>query len=564
MYSHSLVGVPPPEEARRLVAHYDGVAAPRAKEWDGASLPAGHLDAINRLLARMGKSPVSAEDVLVRPVRLTGDQVTANYTKFDTNELPSIARKVPGIPLLVGHDTESLPLGTFYRATVTKDEEGNSWIDTWVFFVNDDEGKAVVERIDKGVYNEASIGWMYEVALCSVCNRDYWSGYPLKFFIANEDANDLSEQHNVCMHVAGETYKVGRSKQLCYMITKGVTPLEGSIVYRGAHPGTRVGGVVRASIEGPADEHVRRYAMASFASIVASERKGKSGWVPPNPLDYALDDSPNWEAPTLRDFTRKLGYDDDVRWEELPDGEQRWIARHFAWAPSPDPGDYTFSDLKLPHHSPGGTLVWGGVRAAAARLPQTEISEADKEKVRRHLERHYREFGKTPPWSQDAAIQEALEGQQEASKPLEVNMDELVATIESLTKEVASLRASIEKLTAERDALVAKLQEAEALALENLSFAEIGKAYLKSLAEEAVKLRVSLEGAEAAEAYEKVVLAWAEDGREDVLLAEVQRLRALKEKLYPAGRVSIEQPVDNDMKTMTAAVGKLSRYRVGK
>ena len=143
-------------------------------------------------------------------------------------------------------------------------------------------------------------------------------------------------------------------------------------------------------------------------------------------------------------------------------------------------------------------------------------------------------------------------------------MDELVANVESLTKEVASLRESLEKLARERDELVAKLKEAEALALEHMSFAEIGRAYLKSLAEEAVKLRVSLEGAEAAEAYEKVVLAWAEDGREDVLLAEVQRLRALKDKLYPAGRLSVEQPVDNDKTAAVSGLVKLSRYRVGR
>src|SRR5690606_26465620 len=88
----------------------------------------------------------------------------------------------------------------------------------------------------------------------------------------------------------------------------------------------------------------------------------------------APEDEP-WGAPDLEDFT-------DKSWDELSDDEKRRIAGHFAWAPEMPPERFT--DLKLPHHRPSdGAVVLRGVIAAAQRLDQTDIPEADKEKVRR-------------------------------------------------------------------------------------------------------------------------------------------------------------------------------------
>jgi HK97 family phage prohead protease len=57
-------------------------------------------------------------------------------------------------------------------------------------------------------------------------------------------------------------------------------------------------------------------------------------------------------------------------------------------------------DFKLPHHKAGGehACVWRGVANGAARLPQTQLPAADMGGVRRHLGRHYEDFGKEPPW----------------------------------------------------------------------------------------------------------------------------------------------------------------------
>ena len=61
-------------------------------------------------------------------------------------------------------------------------------------------------------------------------------------------------------------------------------------------------------------------------------------------------------------------------------------------------GSYT-----LPHHRQSDkAVVFRALAAAAGRLDQTDIPEADKDGVRTHLGRHYREFDETPPWERSA------------------------------------------------------------------------------------------------------------------------------------------------------------------
>jgi ATP-dependent Clp protease protease subunit len=122
--------------------------------------------------------------------------------------------------------------------------------------------------------------------------------------------------------------------------------------------------------------------------------KIKNGVVPDDISTQTAPEDTPWEAPTLSDFT-------DKTWDELTDEEKKNIARHYAWTPKMPPD--RFSDLKLPHHDPHThKVVWRAVANAAARLEQTDIPEADKDKVKKHLGNHYKQFGKTPPWEQDA------------------------------------------------------------------------------------------------------------------------------------------------------------------
>ncbi len=147
-----------------------------------------------------------------------------------------------------------------------------------------------------------------------------------------------------------------------------------------AYPSTSVG--VR-SVKEVFEEHLR-----------SIEKRG----VDPGDVSSKLaPEAEPWEAPSLEDFT-------DEQWGDLSGAEKRRIAKHFAWAATMPPE--TYGDLKFPHHRPSdGAVVWRAVSNAAARLPQANLPNADIDKVRRHLGRHYRQFDRTPPWEEDSARQ---------------------------------------------------------------------------------------------------------------------------------------------------------------
>lgn len=116
----------------------------------------------------------------------------------------------------------------------------------------------------------------------------------------------------------------------------------------------------------------------------------RKGVVPADVSTDTADMDTDWAAPSLAAF----GGDS---WSDLPEDERRHIAGYFAWSRTMPPEVY--GDLKLAHHrASDGKVVWNGVRNAAARLPQTQMPQADMVSVRRHLGRHYHAFGKTPPW----------------------------------------------------------------------------------------------------------------------------------------------------------------------
>lgn len=76
---------------------------------------------------------------------------------------------------------------------------------------------------------------------------------------------------------------------------------------------------------------------------------------------------------------------------------QEMLRRVHAWM-DPDGDPEAKASYKLPHHLPGGEVVWRGVAAAAARMNQLDIPESDMAGVRAHLAAHYRQFDRTPPW----------------------------------------------------------------------------------------------------------------------------------------------------------------------
>jgi len=120
------------------------------------------------------------------------------------------------------------------------------------------------------------------------------------------------------------------------------------------------------------------------------EKDDDKGVIPPDVSRQLTDEDVPWRRPTLTDFT-------DEVWTDLSATEKRRIAGHFAWAEASPPE--AFGGLKLPHHrASDGWVVLRGLFAAAARLDQTQIPNADRAGVRRHLGRHYTDADLTPPW----------------------------------------------------------------------------------------------------------------------------------------------------------------------
>lgn len=204
-----------------------------------SSIPDGHLERINALQAARGKPNLSAEQVLVRPVRLFGNKLTSYFTRIPDQDLRALADQINGEggPVLSAHVTDETPRGTFYAATVVEGDfsaapemgepQQELWLDTWFYVLNDAEGQRLCSLIDGGVINEASIGYWYEQLLCSITGGPYWDS----------------------PYWRGNTYTItdpetgAQTEKLCWVWTTGnVQFAEGSLVYRGAYPGTKVGG----------------------------------------------------------------------------------------------------------------------------------------------------------------------------------------------------------------------------------------------------------------------------------------------------------------------------------
>lgn len=198
------------------------------------NLPDGHLALINALQTKRGKTALVESDLIARPIRLTGNQLTCYYTKFPDEELASLAQQINegGGPLLSAHYTDDRPIGTFYAAQVTS-ADGLLWLDTFAYWLADEKGLELARDIDAGIINEASIGFSHAEAKCSICGEDWLRSWD-------------------CPHWPGRTYNVVVSEdsqdteeRLCFLWYIGCTFDEGSIVYRGGHPGTKVGGALK-------------------------------------------------------------------------------------------------------------------------------------------------------------------------------------------------------------------------------------------------------------------------------------------------------------------------------
>ncbi len=163
--------------------------------------------------------PVAERDIYVRCCRLAGDAVDAYHGCFRTADLPKLLALIQGAPLLVGHDKRTLGVARFFGGTIEEHSaEGgpaHNYIVPRFYWLRSHSGAEDLRvAIDGGLYCEASLSFAYQKPTCSACGQDI----------------------RTCEHLPGMPDKEGRA--IFYYYDEVVAVLEGSLVYRGAEPGT--------------------------------------------------------------------------------------------------------------------------------------------------------------------------------------------------------------------------------------------------------------------------------------------------------------------------------------
>ncbi len=156
---------------------------------------------------------LEVKDIHVRKCRLASDAMDSRFGRFRTDDLPRLLELTQGAPVLIGHDRRTLGVARFFGGEVQQ-RDTVSWIVPRFFWPKaHSQAEDLRVMIDSGVYNEASIAFLYTKPTCSICGEDLRS----------------------CSHWPGREYE----NQTCFYWYDDIQRVtEGSLVYRGAAPGT--------------------------------------------------------------------------------------------------------------------------------------------------------------------------------------------------------------------------------------------------------------------------------------------------------------------------------------
>ncbi|TKJ41084.1 hypothetical protein CEE37_05300 [candidate division LCP-89 bacterium B3_LCP] len=159
--------------------------------------------------------PVSEKDIFMRHCRLAGDSIDGYFGCFRTEDLPKLLSMVQGAPLLIGHNKRSLGVARFFGGTIEEHDGSKYIVPSFYWLRGHSSADDLRVAIDGGLYSEASISFAYEKPTCSVCGEDI----------------------RTCEHLPGSAHG-DDGNPVFYYYDNVVAVLEGSLVYRGAQPGT--------------------------------------------------------------------------------------------------------------------------------------------------------------------------------------------------------------------------------------------------------------------------------------------------------------------------------------
>lgn len=168
---------------------------------------------------KLSPSELNQSQVHVRKLKLTGNKLNSYYGQIRTSDLSRLAELTVGAPLLIGHQKDSKPIGRFFDAS-----SDNEFV-LASFYVPSARSDAddLMADIDSGVLNEASISFQFSGMTCGICQQNFLS----------------------CPHQVSHDYE-GEIGYYLYDNIKKV--LEGSLVYRGAHPETGFTDLIRKRV----------------------------------------------------------------------------------------------------------------------------------------------------------------------------------------------------------------------------------------------------------------------------------------------------------------------------
>lgn len=195
--------------------------------------------------------PVTKENIYIRTMFVVSDQVNSYGGCLPVEEHPNVARLLIDSPVLIGHNKDRLPIGRNFKSELVQ-RKGQNWIKVWFYWLKGTpQAETLLASIDHGIYKECSIGFLFEIPECSVCQKDI----------------------RTCEHIPLAPCANGTAK--VFFNYRGVRKvLETSLVYRGAVPGTALSNELFQKANSDGLTPLSKTEKESATSVV-SHRQGK-------------------------------------------------------------------------------------------------------------------------------------------------------------------------------------------------------------------------------------------------------------------------------------------------
>ena len=170
-----------------------------------------------KLLKKPPLMELAPDDIYVRKVRLAGDRVDAYGGRFRTADLAKLLELTRGAPLLIGHRKDTIGIARFFNGDIEEYEGAEYIVPRFYWLKKHSAAEDLRLSIDGGLVTEASISFTFRKPTCSVCGEDI----------------------RTCLHRVGKRY-MNTTEACFYYYDDIVSVNEGSLVYKGAEPGTGI------------------------------------------------------------------------------------------------------------------------------------------------------------------------------------------------------------------------------------------------------------------------------------------------------------------------------------